>query len=303
MYKVKSAQNGSGFSLKLELFSALRPALCTLHFPKSALFPILAQPNDYPMTCKNCTADLDGNFCKNCGQKAKTERLNWKYVSDEAKYVFLHFNGGLMYTVKALFTRPGDSIREFIEGKRVHHYKPILLLFVLAGTYGLLIHYVNFEAYTAMIPKTPEEKMALDIQKKVMEWFVDHYSLIELLQLPLYSLCSYLAFRKWGYNFIEHVIFNTFAAGQRLVANIVLVPFLIVMSNFAKEFMWAITMVGFGSSVLTIWTVITFFRGRDLGAIILRMLLFCVLMAICGFILIVLGSFGIVLFNPELIGK
>ncbi|RZJ67766.1 MAG: DUF3667 domain-containing protein [Flavobacterium sp.] len=255
------------------------------------------------MTCKNCNSNFEGNFCNNCGQKAKTERLNWRYISDEAKYVFLHFNGGLMYSVKALFTRPGDSIREFIEGKRVHHYKPILLLFVLAGIYGVLVHYVDFEAYVTTVPRSEEEKLAMEIQRKVITWFVDHYSLVEILQLPLYSICSYLAFRKWGYNFIEHVILNTFASAQRLVINIVLVPFLILMSHISKEFFWAISFVSFGSFIFTVWTLITFFRGRDLGAIILRMLLFCVLMSIVMFILIVIGSISIVVLRPDLIGK
>src|SRR4051812_27858595 len=126
-------------------------------------------------TCKNCANEFEGNFCNNCGQKAKTERLNWRYVSDEGKYVFLHFNGGLMYSIRQLFTRPGDSIRDFIEGKRVHHYKPILLVVVLAGVYRVLMHYLDFSAYMT-VPGNEAETKAFEIQKKTTEWLIDHYS-------------------------------------------------------------------------------------------------------------------------------
>ncbi|QOG00887.1 DUF3667 domain-containing protein [Flavobacterium sp. MDT1-60] len=37
-----------------------------------------------------------------------------------------------------MFTRPGHSIREFIEGKRVKHFKPLWLVAVLGALYGFL---------------------------------------------------------------------------------------------------------------------------------------------------------------------
>lgn len=62
---------------------------------------------------------------------------------DEIKYTFLHVNKGFVYTIKELFTRPGQSIKEFIEGKRIKHYKPLLLVFVLAGINGYLASQMN----------------------------------------------------------------------------------------------------------------------------------------------------------------
>ena len=88
--------------------------------------------------CKNCEHTHEGNFCSSCGQKTNTKTLDWHYILDELKYTFLHINGGLLYTSKQLLTRPGDMTREFIEGKRVKHYKPILLVFVLSGIAAFL---------------------------------------------------------------------------------------------------------------------------------------------------------------------
>ncbi len=255
------------------------------------------------ITCKNCQFEFEGKFCNNCGQKAKTERLDWKYVSDEAKYTFLHFNGGFAHTAKQLFTRPGDSIREFIEGRRVGHYKPLLFLFVLAGIYGVLMHYIDFSAMPKpMSGDTPEaQRIAAEINEKITSWMVNHYSIVELIQLPIYAFCSWIAFRKWGYNFIEHLILNSFASSQRIIVNIVLVPLLIFASYFSKNIIWLVSFVGFGSFGFTIWTIATFFRGRDSGQLILRMLLFCVVMVAVIMLAVAIGSLAFILSNPEFI--
>ncbi|RYZ86346.1 MAG: DUF3667 domain-containing protein [Proteobacteria bacterium] len=274
-------------------------------FITSGLFTILAQTNNMT-TCKNCEREFVGNYCNNCGQKAKTERLDWHYISDEAKYTFLHFNGGLLYSTKQLFTRPGDSIREFIEGKRIHHYKPILLLFVLAGIYTLLLHYIDMDSYIAAItdnriPKTAAEKYAFEMQNKVTVWIRDHYSIIELAQVPFYSLASWLAFRKYGYNFIEHVILNSFASAQRLIFNIVVIPIFIVLSRIDPMYIMVSSVVTFLGYGLTIWTFITFFRGRDLGMIILRYILFLALFTIMMIVTLVVGVVVTLLMNPHLL--
>ena len=36
-------------------------------------------------------------------------------------------------------------VKEYLDGKRIKHYKPILMVFVLSGITGLLLHYTRIQ--------------------------------------------------------------------------------------------------------------------------------------------------------------
>ncbi|MBF6608233.1 MAG: DUF3667 domain-containing protein [Flavobacterium sp.] len=234
--------------------------------------------------CKNCSNLNIGNYCPECGQKARTAKIDIRYLQEEAKYTFFHINSGFFYTLKQLLTRPGHMIREYIEGHRVKHYKPLLLLFVLAGVYGFLLHYIDIPAI--MKAAIPENKNQLDLAP-MFRWMTSNYSLVEIMLLPLVSFCSWLAFRKWGYNFIEHIILNAYAAGLRLTISILFFPLMLTTTN-----MMLYSMLGGVLSMITYlatgWTYVQFFSNRPLGETIIRVLamifLIFLISAIGGFI-------------------
>ena len=92
------------------------------------------------ITCKNCNQNFKGHFCNNCGQTADTHKMNFHSLWHDIQHGLFHFDNGVLYTAKQLFTRPGNSIREYIDGKRVRHFKPISLVILLATVYGFLYH-------------------------------------------------------------------------------------------------------------------------------------------------------------------
>mgnify|MGYP006179009015 CR=1 FL=1 len=102
--------------------------------------------------CKNCGHIYSGQFCNNCGQPSDTHKLNLHFIWHDLQHAFLHFDKGVLFTAKELFTRPGNSIREFIEGKRVKHFKPISLVIILATLYGVLRHLFHFSVLDNAIP-------------------------------------------------------------------------------------------------------------------------------------------------------
>lgn len=244
-----------------------------------------------PQLCKNCEHVFQGNFCSNCGQKTNTVRLDWHYIQEELKYTFLHINKGLLYTIKELFTRPGDSVREFLEGKRIKHYKPILLVFVLAGLNGLLSHYFHLEKVFTKLDKLnaseQQSKLGLN-QSEIYNWIIDHYALIELGLLPLISICSWLAFKKWGYNYVENIIINSYASGLRLATSICFFP-LIYLTRENAFVLLASTISGLVSLGMTIWMYVQLYKNKDLGHVILRILLFGFLV-FAFYLLVILGG-------------
>lgn len=248
-----------------------------------------------PELCKNCHQIHQGNFCNHCGQKTNTVRLNWAYLKDEANYTILHFNKGFMFTVKELFTRPGDTIREFLEGKRVKHYKPLLLVFVLAGINGYLS--LKFDIVDMMNQYNANQKLnsaVIQEYTKAMHWFFAHYSLFEILALPIVSLASWLSFKKWGYNYIENIIINCFASGQRLIfSTFCLLMYLVVPTNIAMKISVVTGIITFG---LTIWTYWSLYKNQKRSSLILRILLFLFLLFLVASILLIIFSIAFAIY-------
>ena len=92
------------------------------------------------MICKNCDHDFDGDYCNNCGQKSTVQNINFKFLIDEISNTVFQVNRGLFFTVKELFVRPGHSIREFLNGKRKQHFKPLAFVLVVSTIYVLVTY-------------------------------------------------------------------------------------------------------------------------------------------------------------------
>jgi hypothetical protein len=174
-------------------------------------------------TCKNCDEQFVGNFCNNCGQSAHTHTINWHYVGHDIQHGILHVDKGILYTLKELLLRPGVTIRNFLAGKRVNYFKPTAMLFLLATFYGFLYHYFDIHISTVYIDEGTKEYI---LQKKMEAWMASHYSLIMLASIPFSALASRLAFFKSGYNYVEHLVINMYAASMKMGALIVMFPLL-----------------------------------------------------------------------------
>ena len=67
-----------------------------------------------------------------------------RYFSHELAYSFTHADRrGIFFTIKALFTRPGHMLREYILGHRANYFRPFPLLIILATLYGITAHLVE----------------------------------------------------------------------------------------------------------------------------------------------------------------
>ena len=167
--------------------------------------------------CLNCRTQFEGNFCPNCGQSNNVSRMDFHTLWHDIQHGMFHFDKGVFFSLKELIIRPGKSIREYIEGKRVRHFKPISMLIVLATLYGLMYHYSGINLYfdapklsdTIESGKIPEKMVEMiKMVSQINEWVGTHYAFASLSLLLFFSLGSFLAFRKAGFNFVEHIVLN-----------------------------------------------------------------------------------------------
>jgi hypothetical protein len=212
--------------------------------------------------CLNCNAELNGRFCANCGQNSETHKINFHYLWHDIQHGLLHIDKGILFTTKELFTRPGYSIREFLQGKRVNHFKPISLVIILAGIYSLLSHYFELNLFSNYYEFKGSGQSFIQIKEavgKMTEWFSRHYSIVSLIQIPIFSVGTYICFKKAKYNYIEHLVINSFIAGQKLILHLLTFPIYYWLRNstFSRPIDQIIDIIGY---LLACWTIYQLFN-------------------------------------------
>jgi hypothetical protein len=247
--------------------------------------------------CKNCHNHFKGNYCSTCGQAAETHELNFYFLWHDIQHGLLHFDKGIWFTSRELFTRPGNSIREYIEGKRVKHFKPISLVIILAGIYGVLFHYFHIDILATTITLDVHGQQAEELKQIVVElseWVASHYAVVALLQLPVYAISTFLAFKKAGYNYVEHLVLNAFLTGQRLIVNILVFPlyYLVNGTEASKQFTQLVNTICIG---LTIWALIQFFNKISKSSAFFRALFAYLIFIVIS--LIIMGTTALIVYS------
>ena len=88
--------------------------------------------------CLNCGTEFEGNFCPECGQNADTGRFTMRFIFENLLAAFLSKDGGIWFTFRNLFTRPGAMVVEILKGKRRRYFSPFPMLFFTLTVYILL---------------------------------------------------------------------------------------------------------------------------------------------------------------------
>jgi Protein of unknown function (DUF3667) len=250
-------------------------------------------------SCQNCNQAISENFCSNCGQK-KYKRIDKKYIWDEIQYTFLHINKGFLYSVKSVLKNPGKTAREFIEGNRVNHYKPISLAFVLAGISAFLSINV-IKLYKMMEGLLVNQKLSSTMMEETLPLVNKYNSFIMLLFVPIVAVFTKIVFKKWGHNYYEHVVMNAFGVSFYLIACIlILYPVLYI---FKADTNLCLKIVGV-SFCLVPCIMIAFFKSfyndKPLKTIILRILLMILLLFVCYIVSIIAITILMLIFKgPE----
>lgn len=224
--------------------------------------------------CKNCGNSFHGHYCNNCGQDAHTGKIDKHFIYHEIQHGLFHIDKGILYTLKELFTNPGKTIRVFIEGKRVRHFKPLAFLLVMAGLYAFVKHYMN--ASFIINPDTTN-KYANAAIEAVNDFIKTHFAIYVLLQLPVSSYIYYLIFKKYNTNYTEQLVINAYLSGQRIFISLLLLPIAYYLIKTGHPFMYG----GFDSVttiLLYVWAYPQYYNKHPKFSVVWR--------AILGYIII-----------------
>jgi hypothetical protein len=239
------------------------------------------------MSCSNCNQNITAHFCGNCGQK-KYKRIDKKYIWDEIQYTFLHTNKGFLYSVKKIIQNPGKTAKEFIDGNRVNHYKPILLLFVLSGISAFIsFKVIGFGEISANA--LANEKVTKSFMTKYTSLVSSYSTFLILLSIPFYAFCTKIAFRKWGHNFYEHIVINTYLmCFYTLLSLFVLYPLMYIFKSNETLILQLSNFSIISLPIVFVWMCRNLYPEKTLKAILFRMIAVIVLLTVIFLLIIIL---------------
>jgi len=163
--------------------------------------------------CLNCGADYHGNYCPECGQKAKTRRLSMRNILDGIISVFISRDNKTVRTCKELIMRPGIVARNFILGQRGRYNAPMPLLVLLVAIYSIVVHFMPDAA-------TPFSSFKIEVKHttEVVEEGVDSLGVASEPQEEVTEIISIWNPKVLEYFDLEVVIL---LAIQEIMSNIV----------------------------------------------------------------------------------
>ena len=181
------------------------------------------------MKCLNCGNEFDGKFCPECGQSADTGRFTFKFIGENLIAAVLGRDGGIWFTLKNLFTRPGEMIVDILDGKRKKYFSPFPMLFFTLTLYILITSFTSgfvikdsFEQIMIEDPNffndgqhNPETAAIMHLLHQCIVFFSNHYTLCYLLTLPLLVVAVRTCFGKSNrkrYYWAEYIIAVVYAS-------------------------------------------------------------------------------------------
>ncbi|RZK24824.1 MAG: DUF3667 domain-containing protein [Flavobacterium sp.] len=163
------------------------------------------------MNCTNCSTEINQNYCPKCGQAALIKRINGRYIIHEIEHI-LHFEKGILYTIRELSIRPGNNINHFIKENRSRLVKPIVFIIITSLIYSIISHFFHLEDGYVNFDISKESTSAI-----FLRWINDHYGYSNIIMGVFIAFWLKLFFKKYDYNFFEIIILLCFVMGMGML--------------------------------------------------------------------------------------
>ena len=183
-----------------------------------------AQTEVKTIRCLNCGKEFEGDFCPKCGQDAKTGRFTLRFIWENLIMAMFGSYGGIWFTLKNMFTRPGKMMVEILDGKRRRYFSPfpmlllVLTLFILVYSFTGSRDYVQKAETAVEASKDGDDQVKYVVKKTIsdaLHFYNDNYTLCYLLTLPLLAVAARACFGRQNrkrYNWAEYIILLVYAS-------------------------------------------------------------------------------------------
>lgn len=202
------------------------------------------------VNCINCNSKANDNFCSNCGQPLQLKRVDSHYIFHEIQHI-LHFEKGILYTIKGLLLNPGKNIREFIKDNRSRLVKPIVFIVITSLIYTLMNNFFHIEDGYINIDNGTIFK-----SKVLLNWIQSHYGYANIIMGVFIAFWAKHLFKAYQYNFFEILILLCFVVGMAML----ILSVFAVLEGLTKISLMKVS--GILALCYCVWGIGQFFDGK-----------------------------------------
>lgn len=179
--------------------------------------------------CLNCNAEVNSNYCPDCGQRQMVKRLSLREGWNDFWARIYGFDGLFLNTLRDLTIKPGFAARDFVNGNRVKYYGPVGYFFLMITLYLIVASFLNIEirdvmklSSTVAATNQPLAGSGQDqFNTMILNMISDNLKLFSFLIIPFQALMALLFFRKSRFNFIEHSVVPLYVTGHAFWPSII----------------------------------------------------------------------------------
>jgi len=110
---------------------------------------------DHP-NCLNCGAELGGQYCGTCGQRARNRLISlWELLQDAFGDLF-ELDSRLWRTLIPLLVRPGRLTLDYLEGRRARYMPPFRMYLVLSVVFFIIAFFDPADDLSLLFEPQPQ---------------------------------------------------------------------------------------------------------------------------------------------------
>jgi hypothetical protein len=169
------------------------------------------------LLCRNCGHSLSGAYCAACGQAEHDGHPpTLGHFIHDLVHEFLHVDGTIFRTLKALFFQPGKLTEEYWAGHIVSWVRPVRIFLIVVALHLLIstgVGPLNFQlvatkspagdlhlsvANGGKVPDMPKGNVPVTAEqhREFFEKFEKAYALIRYSSVLLFALAAWLLYRR-----------------------------------------------------------------------------------------------------------
>jgi Protein of unknown function (DUF3667) len=149
-------------------------------------------------TCRSCGAALGGEFCTECGQGHRHDRLRVQDMVSDVVDSVINLDSRVIQTVIGLSLRPGQTARDYVNGRRIPYVTPLRYAIGTCALWWLAVS-LQFEPSAA---------------SEVPPFIVRYGQIINLLSIPVLVPFVQVVFLRSMYTYAEHFCFLLYTIGH-----------------------------------------------------------------------------------------
>jgi len=144
------------------------------------------------MKCSVCSTEINENYCPNCGQLYKNERISIKSILADLFGNIFSLEKSFFKNLKIGLLEPETLVVNYWNGFRGYYYSPSKFL-TIASLFFLVLIMIPYDFLGAVITSK----------------FAQQFTILIFI-IILFSILSFINYIKYKKNFYEHLILNIY---------------------------------------------------------------------------------------------